>query len=80
MERIETKELGKCYRKIDHFGLYKDKAGFFGVYSIFKEEGKEYAYWRGMLAHPENFEVVVEELKYEDKQALAELRAEFGVA
>ena len=81
----EVKDMGKCYRKVDNFALYKDECGFLAVYSVWKEDdvfkdGKEYANFRGYLANPENFESVVEELKYEDKIALAELRAEFGYA
>ena len=71
-------ELGKCYRKIDNFGLYKDEGGFLAVYSLFEDEGEQVANFRGYLAHLENWEVVVEDLKYEDKIALAELQAEFG--
>ena len=76
---IETKDMGKCYRKKDGYALYKDEMGFVGVYSIFQDEGKEVAVHRGYLAHPENFEMVVEELKYEAKIAIQELREEFGM-
>lgn len=81
MNEIETSTLGRCYRKIDNYALYKDATGFLSVYLTWKEDdvfhdGKEYAVWRGYLAHLENFEAVVEDLKYEDKIALAELRAE----
>lgn len=83
MNEIETKTLGKCYRKFENYRLYKDATGFLGVYCVYTEDdvfgdGKEYAVWRGYLAHPENFEAVVIDLKHEDKIALAELRAEFG--
>jgi hypothetical protein len=78
MNELEVKDLGKCYRNKDGFALYKDGAGFI-VYSIFKEEGKEFANFRGYLTDPDNFESVVEDLKYEDKLALHELEKEFGV-
>lgn len=85
MNEIETSTLGRCYRKIDNYALYKDKTGLFAVYMVWKEDdvfhdGKEYALWRGYLAHPENFSVVVQELKYEDALGLAELRAEMDNA
>ena len=77
----KVSEMGKCYRKKDNFALYKDQAGFLSVYQIFRDEdGEKIAMWRGYLAYPENFEVVVEELKYEDKLALKELEAEFGIS
>ena len=76
----EVKDMGKCYRKVGNFGLYKDECGFLAVYSVFEDEGKKYANFRGYLANPENFESVVEDLKYEDKQELAELQREFGYA
>lgn len=75
----EVKDMGKCYGKKDGFALYKDGAAFI-VYSVFKDEGKQVAEFRGYLADPENFESVVEDLKYEDKLAMADLRREFGYA
>lgn len=76
----ETKDMGKCYRKKDGYALYKDEMGFIGVYSVFEYEGKEVASHQGYLAHPENFEAVVGELKHEAELAIQELRKEFGVA
>jgi hypothetical protein len=75
----EVKDMGKCYRKKGSFALYKDGAAFI-VYSVFKDEGKEFAVFRGYLTDPDNFESVVEDLKYEDKQAMADLQREFGFA
>lgn len=76
----EVKDMGKCYRKVGNFGLYKDECGFLAVYSVFEDEGKKYANFRGYLANPENFESVVYELKQEDYQEIAELQREFGYA
>lgn len=79
MNEIETKTLGNCHGKVDNFAVYESNdVGLYAIYSVFKEEDKEFAVFRGYLAHLENFEVVVEDLKYEDKIALAELQAEFG--
>lgn len=81
MNEIETKTLGSCYGKVDNFAVYESNdVGYYAIYSVFEEEGKEFAVFRGYLAHLENFEVVVEDLKYEDKVAIAELQAEFGHA
>ena len=75
----KVKDMGKCYRKKDNFGLYKDECGFLAVYSVFEDEGEQVAVFRGYLARPENWEVVVEDLKYEDKLAMREMEKEFGV-
>ena len=75
----KVKDMGKCYRKIDNFGLYKDESGFLAVYSLFEDEGEQVANFRGYLAHLENWEVVVEDLKYEDRLAMHQMEKEFGV-
>ena len=75
----EVKDMGKPYATKDGFALYQDGAAFI-VYSIFKDEGKDVANFRGYLSNPENFESVVEDLKYEDKLAMIELQREFGYA
>jgi hypothetical protein len=46
---------------------------------VFEDEGDQVANFRGYLARPENWEVVVEELKYEDKLAMHQMEKEFGV-
>jgi hypothetical protein len=75
----EAKEMGKCYRKVGKFAMYKDECGFFGVYSLFEDDGKEYANFRGYLAYPENFESVLADLEYEDRVMMRELEEEFGM-
>jgi hypothetical protein len=80
MNEIETKTLGNCHGKVDNFAVYESNdVGLYAIYSVFKEEDKEFAVFRGYLAHPENWEVVVEDLKYEDKFAMHEMEKEFGV-
>lgn len=76
----EVKDMGKCYRKQDGYALYKDECGLLAIYSVFEDEGKEVAVFRGYLARPENFEAIVADLKYEDKLAMADLQREFGYA
>lgn len=75
----DIKQLGKCYRKLGKFRLYNPTGEYFEVWSVYKNDGVEVGTFRGYLNDRTNFEFVVFDLEYEDKQALKELELEFGV-
>jgi hypothetical protein len=79
---IYANELGKCVAKKDNYRAYKD-GGLFAIYSVSREliwdkdynftVGKKLEAIRvGYIAHLENFEMCVEELKEEMRYMIAE--------